>query len=505
MKKPTRSALVKSPGVYIKEIASPLVVRGVATSIPAFVGYTRKCSCDGQTWLNQAVKISSFQDFVAHFGDSRPPYFYFQSEPQADNSAQVSSTQPSVLPCADSRYYLAQAVKLFFQNGGQQAYIVSVGEYAKSSEQRLGSQPNRHIQLQALMQGLAALKLCPEPSLYLCPDAIGLNDTDYSHLVQAMLAQAGDLDSAFCLLDVPGADFAEHNPLDALSSRFRQLVGYRHLSYGAAYLPFINTALFGQDDITYLQLQGGNSKGLNDWLNPDGEPKLEALIAKLPYAKKSEQLTYHHALLALSPIYRHCIEQACQWANLQPASGAVCGCYSQQDAEYGVWKAPANIALRHVVDLPVNISNDQQDGLNIDAASGISINALRVFIGQGVLIWGARTMAGNSEWRYVPVRRTAIFIKQSLQTALNAMAFEHNDAHTWIAARDMTSDFLQRLWRQGGLCGAKAEDAYFVRVGLGQTMTAKDILDKRLVVQVGLALTRPAEFVVIKLEQQLAD
>lgn len=505
MKKPTRSRLVKIPGVYIKEINLPPVVVGVPTAIPAFIGYTRNSSWDGQSWLNQPVKIGSYQDFIAHFGGGQPPYFYFNPEPRAaSNTVQIANQHLSLQPSADSRYYLADAVKLFFQNGGQQAYIVSVGEFGKASNQLLGLEPNRHIQLSSLMQGLAALKLCPEPSLYLCPDAIALSDSDYANLVQAMLAQAAELDSAFCVLDVPGAGGYDAIQIDVVASRFRPLVGQQHLSYGAAYLPFINTAIYGQDDITYRQFQGGNSKSLGEWLNPDGEPKLQALIDKLPYADKSEQLSYHRALLVLSPIYHRCIELARQWANLQPASGAICGCYTVQDNNYGVWKAPANISLSNVVSLPINITHQQQETLNVDAVSGISINALRIFVGQGVLIWGARTLAGNSEWRYVPVRRTAIYVKQSLQTALKAFVFENNDAHTWISIRAMVDSFLQGMWRQGGLCGAKAEDAYYVQVGLGQTMSAQDILDKRLIVQVGLALTRPAEFLLIKVEQQQA-
>jgi phage tail sheath protein FI len=129
----------------------------------------------------------------------------------------------------------------------------------------------------------------------------------------------------------------------------------------------------------------------------------------------------------------------------------------------GVWKAPANVSLASVVRPAVPISNQQQEDLNAPS-SGKSVNAIREFTGRGVLVWGARTLAGNdNEWRYVPVRRLAIFVEASIKKALLPFVFEPNDASTWTAIQAMTTNFLLEIWKQGGLMGAKPEDAFSVQ------------------------------------------
>jgi phage tail sheath protein FI len=151
----------------------------------------------------------------------------------------------------------------------------------------------------------------------------------------------------------------------------------------------------------------------------------------------------------------------------------------------------------------VPISNQQQEDLNAPS-SGKSVNAIREFTGQGVLVWGARTLAGNdNEWRYVPVRRLAIFVEASIKKALLPFVFEPNDASTWTAIQAMTSNFLLEIWKQGGLMGAKPEDAFSVQIGLGVTMTSQDISEGRLVMNVLLAVVRPAEFIILRFEQKM--
>ena len=147
-----------------------------------------------------------------------------------------------------------------------------------------------------------------------------------------------------------------------------------------------------------------------------------------------------------------------------------------------------------------------QEGLNVDATTGKSVNALRAFVGRGTLVWGARTLAGNdNEWRYVSVRRFATFVEESVQKALAPFVFEPNDANTWVKVRAMIENFLVTLWRDGALMGTKAEHASHVAVGLGQTMTAQDILDGRMIVEVHLAVLRPAEFVLLRFRQSMQE
>ncbi|MDD1616996.1 MAG: putative phage tail sheath protein FI, partial [Methylococcaceae bacterium NSP1-2] len=136
------------------------------------------------------------------------------------------------------------------------------------------------------------------------------------------------------------------------------------------------------------------------------------------------------------------------------------------------------------------------DNLNIDPNSGKSINAIRSFTGKGTLVFGARTLAGNdNEWRYVSVRRFFNFVEESVKKATEAFVFEPNDANTWVRVQAMIENFLTVLWRQGALQG----------VGLGKTMTPLDILEGRLIIEIGMAAVRPAEFIILRFSHKLAE
>lgn len=187
-------------------------------------------------------------------------------------------------------------------------------------------------------------------------------------------------------------------------------------------------------------------------------------------------------------------------------SGAMAGIYARVDRQRGVWKAPANVSVNRVREPGLPISSQDQEGLNVDANSGKSINAIRQFAGKGTLVWGSRTLAGNdNEWRYIPVRRLFIFIEESIEKATEFVVFEPNDAKTWLRVKSMIENFLVKLWRDGALAGATPEEAFFVKVGLGQTMTPLDILEGRMNIEVGLAAVRPAEFIILKFSHKLQE
>lgn len=189
-----------------------------------------------------------------------------------------------------------------------------------------------------------------------------------------------------------------------------------------------------------------------------------------------------------------------------PPSSAIAGVYARVDKDRGVWKAPANVSLNYVTNLSVKITNEDQESLNVDDVAGKSINAIRAFTGKGVLVWGARTLAGNdNEWRYVPVRRFFNMVEESVKKATSQFVFEPNDANTWVKVRAMIENFLSLQWRAGALAGAKPEQAYYVRVGLGQTMTAQDILNGYMHIEIGMAVVRPAEFIILKFSHKLQE
>jgi hypothetical protein len=189
-----------------------------------------------------------------------------------------------------------------------------------------------------------------------------------------------------------------------------------------------------------------------------------------------------------------------------PPSSAIAGVYARVDKDRGVWKAPANVGLNYVSSLTVKVTSEDQESLNVDTVAGKSINAIRAFTGKGILVWGARTLAGNdNEWRYVPVRRFFNMVEESVKKATSQFVFEPNDANTWVKVRAMIENFLSLQWRAGALAGAKEEQAFYVRVGLGQTMTAQDILNGYMHIEIGMAVVRPAEFIVLKFSHKLQE
>jgi phage tail sheath protein FI len=189
--------------------------------------------------------------------------------------------------------------------------------------------------------------------------------------------------------------------------------------------------------------------------------------------------------------------------NLLPPSAGMAGIFALTDYSKGVWNAPANVTMNSVLSVSVKLSDEQQGKLNVPL-NGKAVNAIRDFPGRGPVVWGARTLDGNSnDYRYIQVRRTIIYIEQSIKTALNQFTFAPNDGRTWVAVMAMISNFLQGLWSQGALMGDKASDAYTVQCGLGSTMTAQDILDGYMVVQATQHMIRPAEFIELTFKQKM--
>lgn len=219
--------------------------------------------------------------------------------------------------------------------------------------------------------------------------------------------------------------------------------------------------------------------------------------------KRLSVRTLHQSLWTICPLYRSILTSLREKINLLPPSGIMAGIYSLVDNSVGVFQSPANVSVGSVVKPAVDLTNTEQEDLNIPL-NGKAVNAIRTFPGKGVLVWGARTLDGNSQdWRYISVRRTVIFIEQSIKYAAEAYVFEPNTAITWTNLKALITNFLTNVWQQGALAGATAEDAFSVDIGLGVTMTPVDILDGIMKVTVKLAVTRPAEFIVITFQQKM--
>jgi uncharacterized protein len=181
--------------------------------------------------------------------------------------------------------------------------------------------------------------------------------------------------------------------------------------------------------------------------------------------------------------------------------GTIAGIFAATDAQRGVWKAPAGIqaALAGVVSLSVTMTNNENGELN-----PLGVNCIRTFTGIGTVVWGSRTIDGNdiltSQWKYIPVRRTALFIEESLYRGLQWVVFEPNDEPLWAQIRLNVTSFMQDLFRKGAFQGSTPKQAYLVKCD-SETTTQTDIDNGIVNIIVGFAPLKPAEFVILQIEQ----
>ncbi|MFZ6820369.1 phage tail sheath family protein [Undibacterium sp. Ji22W] len=519
----------KTPGVYINEVnAFPNSITPVATAIPAFIGYTPKAEYQGKSYLNTPQVISSYAEFAAIYlldnpappadpaKQYQPEYYLVPQAPHVPLSSvghyvNVGGVDYAILPDPNTLYYMVNSLRLFFQNGGGRAYIVSVGTYGAPSKTPLSDPSvrpvNANVLLSDLTTGLATLKKEQEPTMYVFPEATLLSLAENATLMQTALLQASEMQTAVCIFDVIGGDSPDPVLYTNDIENFRNATGNQGLNYGVCYYPFIGTTTMQSAEIDFTNLCGGDVAQLAALLNPASNPNPAAAAIlnaiQNPPANPMTNSQLQAALLIASPSYQQIINAVLAYANILPASGAMAGVYAVNDNQEGVWKAPANTSIVGAVSLPIRLTDSQQENLNIDAVTGKSINAIRFFNGRGILIWGARTLDGNSQdWRYISVRRTATYLEQSIKTAMHAYVFEPNNAATWSALTVMIENFLNSVWLAGGLQGAKPSDAFAVKCGLGVTMSADDVLNGIIQVSVMVAMVRPAEFIVLNFQQQ---
>ena len=504
-------------------------VVGVATAIPAFIGYTQQALVDGESAYLKRIPINSLAEYETIFGtDFRP---IFDIVPAVDDlDFVVEGKAYRLMQTAQSMFNLYYSLQLFFLNGGGSCYVVSIGDYADGGKQPLGAAKSA----EAMIAGLGTLASEAGPTMLAIPDAVLLpvdlpstqppTSAAFSRVMQAMLQQCSTLQDRIALLDVYGTQTLApanlNQQLVPLIESFRNDAVAPELSYGVAYFPFLNAALIGVGSIDFRNFdprQKATSANLKNAtmlqqllyelsVACPQKSNIDALIASIATVDLNDDAavqTLNRQLSNALPAYAQWQQLVSQKMNPLPPSGAMAGVITATDQEKGVWNAPANVALASVISLTANLTDSQQAPLNAPL-DGKAVNALRMFTGNGILVWGARTLDANSnDWRYVPVRRTCIYIEQSIKNALQQFVFATNDAQTWSAVTAMTANFLKQLWQQGGLIGATARDAISVQCGLGSTMTAQDILNGVLRIEVAIAMVRPAEFILLVLTQQM--
>lgn len=232
--------------------------------------------------------------------------------------------------------------------------------------------------------------------------------------------------------------------------------------------------------------------------------KNENDVTALSLTTSTYAATYYPWPLVTNPFYDSDTNPGAARVLLVSPAAYAAGLWAKTDSRRGVWKAPAGVesGLLGISKLEYTVEDAEQDYLNPQG-----INALRRLPNYGSVVWGARTRStkANPEWRYVPVRRTAMFIEESIFNGIQWAVFEPNDHRLWSALRINIESFMNGLYRVGAFQGEKASDAYFVRCGLGQTMTQGDIDRGQVIVQIGFAPLKPAEFVIVRIQQKVGQ
>ncbi len=489
-----------TPGVFVEEIASfPPSVAPVATAVPGFIGHTRQAvELNGDTLTNVPRRITALLEYVRLFGRPAPAAVSVQVTKRVSSAGAIISTDvgfatdpPAVPP--DLMYY---AMQHYFANGGGPCYVLSIGSEGAGRTEG------------AFTTGITTMQAVDEVTLLVFPDATVLSNTQHGNVMVAALNSCAATQDRIAVADVHGAVGTPPDPF-AIGAAFRTNVGANSedlLKYGCAYYPYLRTSLPRIVDDTTITIAGASRLST---LNDDGTTTETPLFDTDADPTTDNDITLDNDLVqgtASTPGDKAVLNAVKSFLSEDyvtlPPSAAVAGAIARQDRLKGVHYAPANIGLFNTIGPALPITNDLNGRLNVDPTGGKSINVIRNFTGKGTLIWGARTLAGNSnDNRYLNVRRFLNFAEESIEKAVGAFVFAPNDANTWVRVRSMIENFLANQWRAGALVGPKPEQAFQVQVGLNQTMTADDILNGLMIVRVGLAISRPAEFIVLQFEQ----
>ncbi|MEA3046050.1 MAG: uncharacterized protein QOJ53_382 [Sphingomonadales bacterium] len=556
----------RTPGVYIQEPNSfPPSIVGVETALPCFIGFTEKAiDSDGRSLNLIPKRIESMAEFAQYFGQGYPERYYLVTEtargsvPATDQIwGQISlggDTSYTLVEAGDASFNLYNSMRLFYANGGGSSYVISCDTY----EAEAG------ITKKAIINGLEVCETFIGPTMVVIPDAVLLEKDDYDAVVLEMLKTCAAAQDRMAIIDIHGAE--KLKPRDDWKKVIEDFRANLHKAnpeewrYGAAYFPPLVTSIVSADEIDITNFDKAKNETLKEALreivkavyppdppappasppvpppvppvppepaqpvvvagtNVKGSAILTTYVEKIGHSRDNDtlfklaapgatpqELTHKQltqALVAMVPGFKQLLAAVAATQGVLPPSGAMAGVWTANDTLRGVWNAPANTGVATMIRPLVDINHKDQEDLNVPVNS-MAVNAIRTFQGRGTLIWGARTLDSNSnDWRYIQVRRTMIYVEQSVKQALEAMVFKPNTAQTWVTVVAMIESFLHGLWASGGLMGGSAEEAYNVQAGLGSTMTPQDVLEGIMRVHITLQMVHPAEFIELTFKQQM--
>ncbi|WP_350305603.1 phage tail sheath family protein [Photorhabdus viridis] len=457
------------PGVYIEEDASlALSVSHGNTAIPVFIG---RFSPKKTNTPPQVTRISSWLDFTHLFNVScvtsvaikstksteepvEPETTEGNAEVKNDTNTEVVAAAKATTPNADDKdpvysYEVnvgtyttsSNALKLYFQNSGGPCYILPIADTSDSNTL-------------ALIPELIEQAL--EITLIVCPE----QDTSYQSTIYGNLAPL--LKAGYFLI----ADNQDKTTALNVSEP----------SQTATYYPAVKVSQLIQAEDSLIAVSGYEDAASNE-------------VKNLAQLKEKNPDVYQQAVDAIQSI-----------SNIIPASAIMAGVYSATDASRGVWKAPANVVLNGISDVAERLTEDEQGTMNQKG-----INAIRYFTNKGFVVWGTRTLQDDDNWRYIPVRRLFNSAERDIKQAMRFAVFEPNSQPTWERVRSAIDNYLHQLWQQGALAGNNPQEAYFVQIGQGITMSDTDIKQGKMIVKVGMAAVRPAEFIILQFSQNVAQ
>jgi Bacteriophage tail sheath protein len=502
-----------TPGVYVEEVPSASKpIEGVGTSIAAFVGLAPGGP------VNVPMRISNWTQFARIYGDPNEP----------DNGP--------FMPGA----YLAHAVYGFFQNGGGLCWIVRVGGGDGAAPAKMAALPSASDDSAEAFRAIARGGVDGDVTVELQEEKPAVDDADATY---KLIVTAGDqreehdgltlnkkvksyvvtkvnAASKLIKLEDTGSSLPEGMttprtgkyqlavpaiaPGEVKPSEFEGDVAKREGMGGLAAvdevtmvcIPDLMTLAQNGSDAHLRDLQGkiiAHCENMGDRMAIlDAPPSLlpqdilEWRMNTAGYDSKFATL-YYPWLEVMDPLTNQPL--------MIPPSGHVAGVWCRTDSTRGVHKAPANEVVLGANGLGFQITQEEQGGLN-----KVGINCIRSFPGRGIRIWGARTLSSDPEWRYLNVRRLFNYIAESIMEGTQWSVFEPNDHRLWMQLRIAATNFLTRTWREGALFGASPDQAFYVKCD-AETNPPDVIEAGQVIVEIGIAPVKPAEFVIFRISQ----
>ncbi|HLL64128.1 MAG TPA: phage tail sheath subtilisin-like domain-containing protein [Micromonosporaceae bacterium] len=508
----------RSPGVYVEEVqAGSRPIEGVGTAIAAFVGITETGP------YNEPIKVTNWGQYVKTFGE------------WVDGA------------------YLPNAVYQYFNNSGGACYVVRVGENAADEPQRAGAELTSSVRagqavyrIEAREPGSAGegITVNVEPrAAEPAPEAKeGEPPADSAEDTFTVVVRQGDKVERFpdlsprkgrkdLVSELQRSTLVRATEITGVPVADRVPSAGQIALRGGGELPVRLTpddylgdetarsgieGLSAIDDVTMIAVPDLMAAYEAGQIDLDGVHAVQgALIAHCESMKDRMAILDAPKGLNAQQVREWAKEKArfsspyatlywpwCSFydpglrrARLMPPSGAIAGIWGRNDDTRGVHKAPANEVVAGALDLELNVNRREHDDLN-----PAGINVIRAFPGRGILVWGARTLSDDTAWRYVNVRRLFNYVESSILAGTQWVVFEPNDLDLWQRIKRTVSSFLLGLWRDGALFGATPDQAYYVKCDA--ETNPPDVIDAGyVVIEVGIAPVKPAEFVVFRIAQ----